>query len=120
MLSRELKEYPRFGVQAILGLLANGKNPFAMLAFRLRKHQTVMDQIRINGTKPEMVDDWRHVSSYIALKSDFDGFFWQWNSLCGSLQIASPGMGAQRRTSFVKSASLIRLARRARGVIGLT
>jgi hypothetical protein len=44
----------------ILQGFAEGKNPFGLLAFKLKPHQEVIEQIRVSGLPPAGVDDWRH------------------------------------------------------------
>jgi very-short-patch-repair endonuclease len=75
---------------SILGNLANGKNPFGLLSFKLKKHQDAIQKITINGSRPAGIEDWRHVSSFLALKADLDEFEGQWQSVCSALQIEAP------------------------------
>src|ERR1035441_5452117 len=57
---------PRSQCDEIFESLAAGKNPFGLLAFKLKAHQAVIGQIRLAGLPPTRTDDWRHVSSYVA------------------------------------------------------
>ena len=80
---------PTDELHAILGALANNKNPFSLLAFKLKKYQPAIEAITINGARPAGADDWRHVSSFVALQYDLDELIGRWNSTCSALQIES-------------------------------
>jgi very-short-patch-repair endonuclease len=73
-------------LKLILDQLTEGKNPFGLLAFRLKKYQPAFQVMTINNRTPSTPEDWKHISSYLALKNDTEDFFEQWHRLCVALQ----------------------------------
>jgi len=70
---------------AIFERLADGKNPFGLLAFSKRAHQPTFEQIRVSGLPPAGGDDWRHVASYTKFRDDVVSLSARWDSLRGEL-----------------------------------
>jgi len=71
----------------ILQTFAEGKNPFGLLAFKLKAHQEVIGQIRVSGLPPAGADDWRHVSIYVAFRDKVMSLSARWIALRGELSI---------------------------------
>jgi very-short-patch-repair endonuclease/transcription elongation GreA/GreB family factor len=76
---------PNDELQGIVGSLANGKNPFGLLSFKLNRYKKFPEEIFINGKSPNGSDDWRHISGYFALVADAEVLFKKWQSLCNTL-----------------------------------
>ena len=55
---------PRAECIQILQTYSAGKNPFGMLAFRIKSYQPVFSQVRLAGFPPATPGDWQHVSAY--------------------------------------------------------
>jgi very-short-patch-repair endonuclease len=71
----------------ILRSLAKGKNPFRLLAFKLKAHQEVIEQIRVSGLPPAGADDWRHVGTYVEFRDKVMSLTARWITLRGELSI---------------------------------
>jgi very-short-patch-repair endonuclease len=56
---------PRPQCRQIFQSFGEGKNPFGLLAFKLKPHQEVIAQIRLSGLPPSKPEDWRHVDAYM-------------------------------------------------------
>ena len=78
---------PRSQCDEILQNLVAGKNPFGLLAFKLKAHQAVIAQIRLSGLPPAGADDWRHVSSYLAFCDKVVSLSSRWTALRNELSI---------------------------------
>lgn len=78
---------PRSQCNEIFESLATGKNPFGMLAFKLKAHQAVIGQIRLAGLPPTGMDDWRHVSSYVTFCDKVVSLSSRWIALRSELSI---------------------------------
>lgn len=71
----------------ILRSLAEGKNPFGLLAFKLKSHQEVIEQICVSGMPPAGVDDWRHVCVFMSFRDKVMSLSARWVVLRGELSI---------------------------------
>ncbi len=78
---------PRSQCDEIFQILAAGKNPFGMLAFKLKAHREVIGQIRLAGLPPTGTDDWRHISSYVAFCDKVVSLSSRWIVLRSELSI---------------------------------
>ncbi|MGO9768746.1 MAG: AAA domain-containing protein [Roseiarcus sp.] len=78
---------PRSQCDEIFQSLVAGKNPFGLLAFKLKAHQAVFAQIRLSGLPPTGADDWRHVSSYVSFCDQVVSLSSRWIALRGELSI---------------------------------
>jgi AAA domain len=65
----------------ILQSFAEGKNPFGLLAFTLKAHKEVIEQIRVSGLPPTGVDDWRHVCAYVVFRDKVMSLSARWITL---------------------------------------
>lgn len=72
---------------AIFQSFSEGKNPFGLLAFKLKAHQPVIEQIRVSGLSPTGVDDWRHIASYVVFREKVTSLSVRWASLRGELAV---------------------------------
>ncbi|MBM3272943.1 DNA helicase [Candidatus Kaiserbacteria bacterium] len=71
----------------ILRSLAEGKNPFGLLAFKLKAHQEAIEQICVSGMPPVGVNDWRHVCVFISFREKVMSLSARWIALRGELSI---------------------------------
>jgi very-short-patch-repair endonuclease len=72
---------PRPQCRQILQSLGEGKNPFGLLAFKLKPHQEVIAQIRLAGLPPSKPEDWRHVDAYMLFLDRVVGLSARWITL---------------------------------------
>ena len=80
---------PAPDLHAILQTFSTGKNPFGLLSFRTKSYQPVFAQIRLSGLAPTSVDDWVHVSSYIAFLDKVTVLATRWRSLRAEFSISA-------------------------------
>jgi len=71
----------------ILRSLAEGRNPFGLLAFKLKSHQEVIERICVSGMPPAGVDDWRHVCVFLSFREKVMSLSARWVVLRGELSI---------------------------------
>lgn len=65
----------------ILDTLIAGKNPFGMLAFSTKAHQTVFEAVRVAGTRPSTSRDWQHVRVFIGFCAEVESLSVRWEAL---------------------------------------
>jgi very-short-patch-repair endonuclease len=71
----------------ILQSLADGRNPFGILAFKLKAHQEVIAQIRLSGLFPDGTEDWRHVRDYVEFREKVVRLSSRWVTLRDEMSI---------------------------------
>jgi very-short-patch-repair endonuclease len=67
--------------------LADGKNPFGLLAIGLRQYRETIAQIRVSGSPPGGAGDWQHVRTYIAFCGRVTSLTSRWATLRAELLI---------------------------------
>ncbi len=78
---------PKLQRDNILQSFAEGKNPFGLLAFKLKAHKEVIEQIRVSGLPPARADVWRHVCTYVLFRDRVKSLSARWITLRGELSI---------------------------------
>lgn len=78
---------PKAQRDAIFDSLNDGKNPFGLLAFKLKTHQPAIEQIRVSGLAPTGADDWRHVTTFVAFREKVMSLSARWVSLRSELAV---------------------------------
>jgi very-short-patch-repair endonuclease len=78
---------PRSQCEHIFQSYIDGKNPFGILAFKVKVHQEVIAQIRVSGLAPAGADDWRHVSMYLGFCDRIVSLSSRWITLRGEMSI---------------------------------
>jgi hypothetical protein len=78
---------PKLQRDNILQSFAEGKNPFGLLAFKLKAHKEVIEQIRVSGLPPARADVWRHVCTYALFRDRVKSLSARWITLRGKLSI---------------------------------
>ena len=72
---------PEKQLTQILDALIAGKNPFGMLAFSTKAHQSVFEAVRVAGTRPTMPHDWQHVRAFIGFCTEVERLSARWEAL---------------------------------------
>jgi hypothetical protein len=67
--------------ETILDSLAEGKNPFGLLAFALKPYRQSIAQIRVAGLPPHDNGAWHHVRSYVVLHGKLTSLSVRWAAL---------------------------------------
>jgi very-short-patch-repair endonuclease len=81
--------------------LAEGKNPFGLLAFKLKAYQEVVAKIRVSGLPPAGIEDWRHVRTYVIFLDKVTSLSARWHTLRGELLIPDEVHFSHERLSML-------------------
>lgn len=78
---------PKSQCEQIFQSFIEGKNPFGLLAFKMKPHQEAISQIRLAGLPPSKAADWHHVSSFLLFQDKVVNLSSRWTALRAEMSI---------------------------------
>lgn len=71
----------RMDIDNALENLLNGQKAFGLLSFGKREAKALLDRVEVHGEKPNSVDQWQHVKSFLRFQDETRYFMVKWNSI---------------------------------------
>ena len=58
-----------------------GKPPFGVISFGKAEAKALVQQIEVQGRRPDSIEDWQKVSAYLAWRREIKGFSGKWTAI---------------------------------------
>lgn len=74
-------------INECLNLLSKGENPFGFFSFGKKHEKNIIENIKVNGDKPKVKEDWILVSKYLTYQYNIKKFLVKWNHIGQELNL---------------------------------
>jgi len=74
-------------ISEYLSILSKGENPFGFFSFGKKHEKSIIENIKVNGDKPKVKEDWILVSKYLTYQYNIKKFLVKWNHIGQELKL---------------------------------